>query len=76
MIRPLLLSKGRSMVALYGLGNIRDERLHRAFQNRKVRFEVGLKVRAASGFGCCLDSGGSREVVPHHDPAPEQAQGQ
>ena len=40
VIRPLLLSKGRSQVAIYGLGNIRDERLHRAFQARKVRFET------------------------------------
>jgi hypothetical protein len=27
-IKPLLLSKGTAKVALYGLGNIRDERLH------------------------------------------------
>eukprot|EP00913_Durusdinium_trenchii_P032989 g30884.t1 len=40
VIRPLLLTKGRSQVAIYGLGNIRDERLHRAFQARKVRFET------------------------------------
>jgi hypothetical protein len=27
-IKPLLLSKGTAKVAIYGLGNIRDERLH------------------------------------------------
>lgn len=40
VIRPILLKKGRTNLAIYGLGNIRDERLHRAFQARKVRFET------------------------------------
>eukprot|EP00930_Biecheleria_cincta_P025372 TRINITY_DN18074_c0_g2_i1.p1 TRINITY_DN18074_c0_g2~~TRINITY_DN18074_c0_g2_i1.p1 ORF type:complete len:763 (-),score=132.80 TRINITY_DN18074_c0_g2_i1:310-2337(-) len=40
VVRPLLIRKGRSQVAIYGLGNIRDERLNRAFQARKVRFET------------------------------------
>jgi hypothetical protein len=31
-IAPVLLQKGNTKVALYGLGNIRDERLARAFQ--------------------------------------------
>jgi hypothetical protein len=31
-IVPVLLQKGSTKVALYGLGNIRDERLARAFQ--------------------------------------------
>ena len=30
-IEPLLLKKGTTKVALYGLGNVRDERLARAF---------------------------------------------
>ena len=29
---PILLRKGTTKVALYGLGNIRDERLYRMFQ--------------------------------------------
>lgn len=37
-VRPILLQKGESRVALYGLGNIRDERLHRMFQAKKVKF--------------------------------------
>ena len=37
-ISPLLLQKGSTKVALYGLGNLKDERLHRAFVNGKVRF--------------------------------------
>lgn len=31
LLRPILLEKGTTRVALYGLGNIRDERLGRAF---------------------------------------------
>ena len=30
---PVLLQKGATKLALYGLGNIRDERLARMFQN-------------------------------------------
>eukprot|EP00922_Rhytidocystis_sp_ex-Travisia-forbesii_P043416 GHVS01064752.1.p1 GENE.GHVS01064752.1~~GHVS01064752.1.p1 ORF type:complete len:512 (+),score=67.88 GHVS01064752.1:247-1782(+) len=37
-VSPLLLTKGTTKLALYGLGNVRDERLHRAFQAGKVKF--------------------------------------
>eukprot|EP00928_Gymnodinium_smaydae_P064432 TRINITY_DN47760_c0_g1_i1.p1 TRINITY_DN47760_c0_g1~~TRINITY_DN47760_c0_g1_i1.p1 ORF type:complete len:764 (-),score=88.20 TRINITY_DN47760_c0_g1_i1:301-2592(-) len=40
VIRPVLIRKGQTQIAIYGLGNIRDERLNRAFQARKVRFET------------------------------------
>lgn len=41
-VNPILLRKGKVKVALYGLGNIRDERLHRMWQQKKVgRDEVG-----------------------------------
>ena len=36
-LMPVLLGKGQTRVALYGLGNVRDERLHRTFLSRKVR---------------------------------------
>jgi len=36
-INPILLKKGQSRLALYGLGNVRDERLHRTFKNKKVQ---------------------------------------
>ncbi|CEL93287.1 unnamed protein product [Vitrella brassicaformis CCMP3155] len=39
-VYPVLLRKGQTKVALYGLGNIRDERLHRAFSNVQVKFHV------------------------------------
>ena len=36
-ISPILLQKGDTKLALYGLGSIRDERLHRTFLNKKVK---------------------------------------
>ena len=36
-IKPILLRKGTSRLALFGLGNVRDERLNRTFQRKKVR---------------------------------------
>jgi double-strand break repair protein MRE11 len=42
---PILLQKGVSRVALYGLGNIRDERLHRTFQQQKVRMMRPVEER-------------------------------
>jgi double-strand break repair protein MRE11 len=36
-ISPILLQKGATRLALYGLGNIRDERLHRTFRRKNVR---------------------------------------
>ncbi|KAH9513001.1 hypothetical protein Btru_035558 [Bulinus truncatus] len=35
-ISPLLLKKGETKIALYGLGSVRDERLHRMFLKKKV----------------------------------------
>jgi double-strand break repair protein MRE11 len=36
-VNPVLLRKGKTQVALYGLGNIRDERLNRMWGQNKVR---------------------------------------
>jgi double-strand break repair protein MRE11 len=36
-VYPLLINKGDTNVAIYGLGNIRDERLYRTFQQKKVK---------------------------------------
>ncbi|KRZ53380.1 Double-strand break repair protein MRE11A [Trichinella nativa] len=35
---PLIVKKGSTKLALYGFGNVRDERLHRMFSNGKVTF--------------------------------------
>ena len=37
-ISPVLLQKGSTKLALYGLGSMRDERLNRMWQSKKVRF--------------------------------------
>lgn len=37
-ISPILLQKGATKVALYGMGSMRDERLNRMWQGKKVRF--------------------------------------
>ena len=36
-VKPILMRKGSSFLALYGLGNIRDERLNRLFRDNRVR---------------------------------------
>lgn len=36
-IRPILLQKGSTKVALYGMGNIKDERMHFELRNNRVR---------------------------------------
>ncbi|KAI9713251.1 MAG: meiotic recombination [Bogoriella megaspora] len=37
-VKPLLLQKGRTKLALYGLSNVRDERLFRTFRDQGVKF--------------------------------------
>ena len=37
-VAPILLQKGSTKVALYGLGSVRDERLNRMWTKDKVRF--------------------------------------
>jgi len=37
-ISPVLIQKGDTKVALYGMGSMRDERLNRMWQGQKVRF--------------------------------------
>lgn len=37
-VAPVLLQKGSTKLALYGLGNVRDERLKRSLEEEKVKF--------------------------------------
>lgn len=37
-IKPVLLQKGHTKLALYGMSNVRDERLFRTFRDSKVKF--------------------------------------
>jgi double-strand break repair protein MRE11 len=36
-IKPVLLQKGRTRIALYGMGNIKDERMHYELRANRVR---------------------------------------
>lgn len=38
-VLPLLFRKGSTSLALYGMGNVRDERLHRSFRDGQVKFQ-------------------------------------
>lgn len=38
VVSPVLIHKGETKVALYGMGSMRDERLNRMWQGKKVRF--------------------------------------
>lgn len=37
-VSPILLRKGTSKLALYGMASVRDERLHRTFKSHNVKF--------------------------------------
>lgn len=37
-VAPLLFQKGSTKLALYGMNNVKDERLHRMFKNGQVKF--------------------------------------
>ncbi|CAI4220134.1 unnamed protein product [Parascedosporium putredinis] len=47
--KPILLQKGRTRLALYGLGNVRDERMFRTFRDHKVKW-FRPNVEAADWF--------------------------
>ena len=38
-VSPILLQKGQTKLALYGMSNVRDERLHRLFRDGGVKFQ-------------------------------------
>ncbi len=45
-IKPVLLQKGQTKLALYGMSNVRDERLFRTFRDGKVTFfKPGVQQR-------------------------------
>lgn len=47
VIKPVLIKKGGVKFALYGLGNMRDERLHRMFDENKVKIN---KIGSSSNW--------------------------
>lgn len=43
-VRPILLQKGKTKLALYGLSNVRDERMFRTFRDNRVKwFRPGIQ---------------------------------
>jgi len=45
-IKPVLLQKGQTKLALYGMSNVRDERLFRTFRDKNVKFyKPGLQQK-------------------------------
>ncbi|PBJ79420.1 endo/exonuclease Mre11 [Trypanosoma cruzi cruzi] len=54
VVEPILLKKGHTYVALYGLGNVRDERLHRCFRMKKLRFVHPKPVKGRLWFKILL----------------------
>jgi double-strand break repair protein MRE11 len=38
LVKPVLLQKGSTKLALYGISNVRDERLHRTWRSGQVKF--------------------------------------
>ena len=71
-VSPVLLRKGNTRVALYGLGNMRDERLNRMWQQKKVRF---LRPRDGTYFSIFVlhqnrDVGRGRNTCVHESMIP------
>ncbi|KAG5501074.1 hypothetical protein GH5_04668 [Leishmania sp. Ghana 2012 LV757] len=54
VLEPVLLRKGSTFIALYGLGNVRDERLHRCFRLKKVHFVYPKPVPGRKWFNILL----------------------
>lgn len=49
-LNPVLIRKGETKMALYGIGHIRDERLHRMFEAENVEW-----IRPKSTKACCTE---------------------
>ncbi|KAJ1610671.1 DNA repair and meiosis protein [Cryptosporidium canis] len=53
-VSPVLLEKGTTRLAIYGIGNIRDERLYRSFERNKVKFMIPESVGDSGWFSILL----------------------
>lgn len=69
---PVLLVKGETKVALYGLGHIRDERLHRSFTQKKVKW-VRPKGQKKEWFNMfCIHQNRTKKSKEYKNCIPEQ----
>ena len=48
-VSPILIKKGETKLALYGMGSMRDERLNRMWQGKKVRFLKPIEEKDTNG---------------------------
>lgn len=39
VVHPILLAKGNTKIAIYGIGHMRDERLNHAFETNNIKFK-------------------------------------
>lgn len=51
-VNPILIQKGMTKLALYGMGSMRDERLNRMWQQKKVRACPGGGARRRVAVLC------------------------
>ena len=76
-VHPVLLKKGDTRVALYGLGSMRDERLNRMWQQKKVKFlRPTAADRGETYFSIFVlhqnrDTGRGRNTCVHESMIPE-----
>lgn len=63
VVRPTVIRKGETIIALYGFGNIREERAHRMFTLGKIRFLT--PTEHCADFYALKQSG----QIPGHIPA-------
>ncbi|CAN3373247.1 hypothetical protein DIURU_003286 [Diutina rugosa] len=67
-VSPILLRKGTTQLALYGLQNVRDERLHRSFRDGKVKF-LRPTVDTNSWFNLfCIHQNHAQHSITSHIP--------
>lgn len=53
-VSPVLLEKGNTRLAIYGIGNIKDERLYRSFEKNKVKFMIPENINDSEWFSILL----------------------
>ena len=84
-MNPVLLRKGGTSVALYGLGNMRDERLNRMWNKKKARAWVYMGVYVVGWGGVWVEGWIASFLVclpvewwgdPRHPTTPQEQQTQ
>lgn len=69
---PILITKGVTKLALYGMGNVRDERLHRTFEMEGVKWEKPQQDPARWFNMCVVHQNRTRHSQTQRDYLPEK----